>query len=154
MVSNIFLGCGEKLLGPMLILVGFIMLGGINIIGKMGHGKLEAFKQKLATQGYVGSILLGMILALAFCPYSAALFFGLLVPLILSSHEKLFLAPVFGLGTGIPIVMLAFVLAYGVHKIGQTFAIMQKLEKFLRIVVALIFILIGFYYISRNARYY
>ena len=146
-VSNVFRGWGEKLLGPILIIVGFVMLNGISIGGKKGHGRLEAFKQKLATHGYVGSMLLGMILAFAFCPYSAALFFGVLVPLILNSPEKLFLAPVFGLGTAIPIVIFAFLLAYGVHKIGLTFTIIQKLEKFLHIAVALIFILVGLYYL-------
>jgi threonine/homoserine/homoserine lactone efflux protein len=88
-----------------------------------------------------------MILALAFCPYSAALFFGALIPLILSSPEKLFLAPIFGLGTGVPIITFAFILAFSVQKIGQTFAIIQKLEKILRVVVALIFILVGAYYL-------
>ena len=146
-VSNIFQGWGEKLLGPILIIVGLIMLSGIKIGGKKVRGRMEAFKQKLAMQGYIGSLLLGMILALAFCPYSAALFFGALIPLILSSPEKLFLAPIFGLGTGVPIITFAFILAFSVQKIGQTFAIIQKLEKMLRVVVALIFILIGVYYL-------
>lgn len=146
-VSNIFQGWGEKLLGPCLIIIGFIMLSGIKIGGKLVHGKLEAIKQKLATQGYVGSMFLGMILALAFCPYSAALFFGALMPLILSSQEKLLLAPAFGLGTGIPIIIFAFILAYSVQKIGVTFALVQKLEKILRVVIALIFILVGIYFL-------
>ncbi|HML19764.1 MAG TPA: aromatic aminobenezylarsenical efflux permease ArsG family transporter [Candidatus Dependentiae bacterium] len=146
-VSTIFQGWGEKLLGPVLIFIGVIMLSGIKIGGKLVHGKLEAIKQKLATQGYAGSLLLGMILALAFCPYSAALFFGALMPLILSSPEKLLLAPVFGLGTGIPIIIFAFILAYSVQKIGATFAMVQKLERLMRILVAIIFILAGVYFL-------
>ncbi len=146
-VSNIFRGWGERLLGPILITAGCIMLTGIGIGHKNRSGKLEAFKQALATRGYTGSIFLGMILAFAFCPYSAALFFGVLIPLILSSPERLFLAPVFGLGTAIPIVIFAFLLAYGVHKIGLTFTIIQKLEKVLHVMVALIFILAGMYYL-------
>jgi cytochrome c biogenesis protein CcdA len=146
-ISNIFQGWGEKLLGPTLLFIGVVMLSGFKIGGKRMHGKLEALKQRLATQGYIGSMLLGMILALAFCPYSAALFFGALMPLILSSPEKLLLAPVFGLGTGIPIIIFAFILAYSVQKIGATFAIVQKLERILRIVVAIIFILAGIYFL-------
>jgi len=144
-VSDFFQGWGEKLLGPVLIVIGIIMLSNIKIGENNVHGKLEAFKQKLATQGYVGSMLLGMILALAFCPYSAALFFGALMPLIFNSTEKLLLAPIFGLGTGIPIIIFAVLLAYSVQKIGQAFVFIQKLEKIVHIVVALIFILVGVY---------
>ena len=71
------------------------MFSGFKIGGKRMHGKLEALKQRLATQGYIGSMLLGMILALAFCPYSAALFFGALMPAYFKFSRKTFAWPQF-----------------------------------------------------------
>jgi len=92
-VSRIFQGWGDKVLGPILIILGLIMFGVIKINIPTSNEKMERFKSWIATKGYVGALLLGMLFALAFCPYSGVLFFGMLTPLILKSTEGVLLAP-------------------------------------------------------------
>jgi len=147
-VSRIFQGWGEKILGPVLILIGLVMLDVIKLNVKTKNEKIECLKEKLATKGYLGSFLLGCLFALAFCPYSGVLFFGVLIPLVLKSNEAFLLPPLFGLGTGLPVIVFSFLIAFSVKKVGQAFQIVQKIEKVSRKLVALIFILTGAYYLQ------
>lgn len=93
-ISRIFQGWGDKLLGPVLIFIGLIMFGVIKINFNGKNSKIEEIKEHLASRGYFGSFLLGMFFALAFCPYSGVLFFGVLIPLVLKSTEALLLPPI------------------------------------------------------------
>jgi len=145
-ISSIFQGWGDKVLGPVLIIIGLIMFGVIKInFGKSGE-KTEKIKLKLAQKGFLGSFLLGMLFALAFCPYSGVLFFGALIPLILKSTESLLLPPIFAFGTGLPVILFSFLIAFSIQKLGQVFQIMQKIEIVMRYTVATIFLLTGAYY--------
>lgn len=147
-ISSIFQGWGDKILGPVLIIIGLIMFGVIKInLGKGGE-KAEKIKLWLSQKGFIGSFLLGMLFALAFCPYSGVLFFGALIPLVLKSAESLLLSPIFAFGTGLPVILFSFVIAFAVQKIGQVFQIMQKIEKVMRYSVATIFLLTGAYYMQ------
>lgn len=152
-ISNIFQGWGDKILGPILIIIGLIMLGIIKInIG--GHNKkIEKLKEWLANKGYVGSLLLGVLFALAFCPYSGVLFFGVLIPLVLNSPESLFLPPVFALGTGLPVIIFSFLIAFSMQKVSQAFQIAQKVEKIMRYAVASVFLISGVYYLQYLIKY-
>jgi len=147
-ISSIFQGWGDKVLGPVLIIIGLIMLGVIKInLG--GHNeKIEKAKEWLAKKGYIGSLLLGVLFALAFCPYSGVLFFGVLIPLVLKSSENLLLPPVFALGTGLPVIIFSFLIAFSMQKVSRAFQIVQKVEKVMRYVVASIFLLAGVYYLQ------
>ncbi|MDP2755949.1 MAG: hypothetical protein Q8P40_16425 [Nitrospirota bacterium] len=87
-----------------------------------------------------------MLFALAFCPYSGVLFFGVLIPLVLKSTESLLLPPLFALGTGLPVILFSFLIAFSIQKLGQVFQIMQKIEKIMRYSVATIFLGAGAYY--------
>lgn len=147
-ISRIFQGWGEKALGPILIFLGLIMFDVIKLNIKTKNEKVERLKEKLATKGYLGSFLLGCLFALAFCPYSGVLFFGVLVPLVLKSTEALLLPPLFGLGTGLPVIVFSFLIAFSMQKVGQAFQIVQKIEKVSRKVVASVFILTGIYYLQ------
>ena len=104
-ISSIFPGWGDKILGPVLITVGLIMFGIIKINFGAKNKKIEKTKEWLANKGYFGSLLLGVLFALAFCPYSGVLFFGVLIPLVLKSTESLLLPPLFALGTGLPVII-------------------------------------------------
>ena len=146
-IARIFQAWGNKVLGPVLIIIGLVMFGLIKINFKGGSDKLEKIKLALAKKGYLGSLVLGIIFALAFCPYSGVLFFGILMPMILSSSSSLLLAPIFSLGTGLPVIAFSLILAYGLKALGRTFKVMQKIEKVLRYLVASIFILAGIYYL-------
>jgi cytochrome c biogenesis protein CcdA len=147
-ISRIFQGWGDKALGPVLIVIGLIMFGviKINLGGK--SEKTEKLKEYLASKGYLGSTLLGMLFALAFCPYSGVLFFGVLIPLVLKSKEALLLPPFFALGTGLPVIMFSFLIAFSMQKIGKAFLAVQKIEEVSRKVVASVFLLTGIYYLQ------
>ena len=99
--------------------------------------------------GYFDAILLGMIFALAFCPYSGVLYFGILVPMTISSVSGLYLPMVFALATGIPVVIFAWILAFSVGSIGSVYNTVKNFEIWFRRLIAVLFILVGVYYIFR-----
>lgn len=145
-IARIFQGWGDKILGIVLILIGLVMFGVIKINIKNNIQIIEKVKLWLADKGYFGSMLLGVLFALAFCPYSGVLFFGVLIPLVLSSVGGLLLPALFALGTGIPVVLFAFLIAFSINSVGKAFQSLQKIEKYIRYGVASIFILTGIYY--------
>lgn len=153
-LAQIFQGWGDKILGPILIIIGLIMLGIIKInFGKIGGEKVEQLKLWLASKGDLGAFLLGCLFALAFCPYSGVLFFGILIPLTLSSAEGLLLPPLFALGTGIPVIIFAFIVAFAMNKLSKVFSSISKLEKWLNFAVAAVFILVGIYYTQYTIKF-
>ena len=147
-IANIFQGWGDKVLGPILIIIGLVMFGVIKINLGKGREKAEKIKSWLSQKGYIGSFLLGVLFALAFCPYSGVIFFGVFISLVLKSTEGLLLPPIFALGTGIPVILFAFIIAFSMQKLGKVFHTMQKIEKIMRYSVATIFTLVGIYYLQ------
>ncbi|MDD4290364.1 MAG: aromatic aminobenezylarsenical efflux permease ArsG family transporter [Patescibacteria group bacterium] len=152
-ISKIFQGWGDKVLGIILILLGLIMFGIIKINIKNNNQTIEKTKLYLSNKGYLGSMALGVLFALAFCPYSGVLFFGILIPLILNSSFGLFLAPLFAIGTGLPVIIFSLLIAFSLQVVGRAFKIVQKIEKWLRYGVASIFILTGIYYTQFLIKY-
>lgn len=152
-VASIFQGWGDKMLGIVLILISLVMFGVIKINFGFRGEKVERIKVWLATKGHIGTLLLGVLFALAFCPYSGVLFFGMLVPLVLSSSESLLLPPLFALGTGLPVVIFSIILAFSVEKIGKMYNAMGKIEKVMRYGVATIFLIAGVYYLQYLIKY-
>lgn len=152
-ISGIFQGWGDKVLGPILILIGLIMFGIIKINFGTKNEKIEKLKEWLAGKGYIGSLLLGILFALAFCPYSGVLFFGVLIPLVLNSSESLLLPPVFALGTGLPVIIFSFLIAFSMQKVSRAFQIAQKVEKAMRHTVASVFLIAGAYYLQFLVKY-
>jgi cytochrome c biogenesis protein CcdA len=102
----------------------------------------------LSDKGYLGSVILGMLLAFVFCPYSGVMFFGILIPLILTTTGGLVLPFVFAFGTGLPVIIFSIIIAFSVQTMGKAFHIVQKTEKWLRYGVASTFILVGIYYLQ------
>lgn len=147
-ISSIFQGWGDKALGPVLILIGLIMADIIKINIKNSNPRIEQIKLWLAKKGYIGSLLLGMLFALAFCPYSGVLFFGVLIPMVLKSTESLLLPPLFALGTGLPVIIFSFILAFSAKKISSIFSKVSQVEKIIRKIISAIFIIIGIYYLK------
>jgi len=147
-VSRIFQGWGDKVLGPVLIIIGLVMFGVIKINLKNNNQIIEKAKLWLSDKGYLGSVVLGMILAFAFCPYSGVMFFGILIPLIFKTTGGLVLPFVFALGTGLPVIIFSIIIAFSVQTLGKAFNIVQKTEKWIRYGVASVFILTGIYYLQ------
>ena len=152
-ISNIFQGWGDKVLGPILVIIGLVMFGVIKINFGGQNEKIEKLKKWLSTKGYFGSLLLGALFALAFCPYSGVLFFGILIPLTLKSAESLLLPPIFALGTGLPVIIFSFLIAFSMQKVSRAFRIVQKIEKAMRYSVAVIFVGVGIYYTQYLVKY-
>jgi cytochrome c biogenesis protein CcdA len=152
-ISRIFQGWGDKVLGPVLIIIGLIMFGIIKIHFGKGGEKIEKIKIWLSQKGFIGSFLLGMLFALAFCPYSGVLFFGALIPLTLKSAESLLLPPIFALGTGLPVIIFSFLIAFSIQKLSRAFQIVQKVERVMRYGVAALFVGAGVYYSQYLVKY-
>lgn len=146
--SGILQRYGEKFLGPLLILIGIFMLGFIKI-NLPGLNRLTSGIEKKKSFNYLDTILLGILFALAFCPYSGVLYFGMLVPMTVSSASGLYLPLIFAIATGIPVIIFAWVLAYAVSGIGNVYNKVKTFEIWFRRVVAVVFILAGIYYIIR-----
>ena len=138
---------GERALGPLLILIGLVMLD-VFKLKIPGLGKLNEKIQNKEKFDFLGILLLGMIFALGFCPYSGVLYFGMLIPMTISSVSGLYLSVVFALGTGLPGIIFAWFIAYTVGGIGTVYHKIQVFEKWFRRVVALVFILVGIYYLK------
>lgn len=145
-IAKVFQGNGEKYIGFVLILLGLIMLNVIKLNFINTGNFTDRLSERFKTKGLLGSFLLGALFALAFCPYSGALFFAMLLPMTLSSSAGLALPVVFSIGTGLPVLLFAFVIAYSMHKLGSYFKAISKVEKVMRILAGIVFIITGLYY--------
>jgi cytochrome c-type biogenesis protein len=138
---------GEKLLGPLLIIIGLFMLGALNFIKIPGLGSITEKMESHAKKGFWGVLLLGIVFALAFCPYSGVLYFGMLMPMTISSASGLYLPVIFAIATGIPVIIFAWLIAFSVGSIGGVYNKMKIVELWFRRIVAVLFIGVGIYYI-------
>lgn len=145
-VAKLFQGNGEKYIGFVLIILGLILLDVIKFNFFKGGNLTDKLSDLFKTKGLLGSFLLGALFALAFCPYSGALYFGMLLPMTLQSGLSLPIA--FSFGTGLPVILFAFVIAFSIQKIGMYFNAITKFEKVMRIIAGCTFILTGIYYIT------
>jgi cytochrome c-type biogenesis protein len=146
--SGFFQRYGEKIIGPLLLLIGIFMLDVIRI-NFPGLSRLTEKMERRKSWRYIDALLLGIIFALAFCPYSGVLFFGMLVPLTLSSSYGLYLPVIFAVATAIPVIIFAWVLAYSVAGIGSMYKKIRVFELWFRRVASVVFIIAGVYYIIR-----
>lgn len=137
---------GEKILGPLLIVMGVFMLGLIPLQINIDASRLISGNNKTGIQ-YLKVFLLGVLFALAFCPYSGVLYFGMLIPMSIQHPAGLYLPLVFAFATGIPVILFAWLIAYTVSGVGKTYNQLKRFEKIFRRIIALLFIGTGLYYI-------
>ena len=139
---------GEILIAPVLIFVGVFMLFGdrLNLpkFGFSGTGKAEKLK------GNLGSLLLGVLFALAFCPTSGLFYFGMLIPMSAAEPGGYLLPIVYAVATGLPVILVAWIWAYSVAGIGKFYNRIQVFQKWFNRVVAVLFIAVGIYYAYIN----
>jgi cytochrome c-type biogenesis protein len=145
-IGRFFQTWGDKILGPLLILIALIMLDIVKININTSSNKLEKLKEYFAKKGHLGSILLGVILSLAFCPYSGVLFFAILVPMTLTVSGGPLLASVFGLGSGLPVILFTLIIAFSFQKLNKVFNFVKKTEKVTRYIMSFAFLGVGTYY--------
>ncbi len=146
--SGLFQRYGEFFLGPFLIGIGLFMLDMIKIKFP-GMDRVTSKMESKKRWGFFDATLLGMIFALAFCPYSGVLYFGMLIPLAVSSASGFYLPFVFAIGTGIPVIIFAWILAYAVSSIGIVYKKVKIFEIWFRRITAIMFISVGIYFILR-----
>ena len=145
-IAKLFQGNGEKYIGFVLVILGLIMLDIIKLNFIKGGNWIDQLSDKFKTKGLLGAFLLGALFALAFCPYSGALFFGMLIPMTIKSGLAMPVA--FSVGTGLPVILFAFVIAFSMEKLGIYFKAITKIEKIMRILAGVTFIVTGLYYIN------
>jgi sulfite exporter TauE/SafE len=144
--AGFFQEWGEKILGPLLIIIGLFMLG-ILKFKIPGIGSLTEKMENKSNGGFWGVLLLGVVFALAFCPYSGVLYFGMLMPMTISSASGLYLPLFFAIATGIPVIIFAWLIAFSVSSIGNVYNKLKTFELWFRRIVAVLFIVVGAYYV-------
>lgn len=132
-------------LGPILIIVGMFLLGLIEI-NLSGGGMSARLQERVDALGIWGALLLGIVFALTFCPTSAALFFGSLVPLSLKVNSSVTLPVVYGVGTALPVLIFAVILATSAQSVGKAYNVLGKIEWWARMLTGFIFVLVGLYF--------
>ena len=146
-IQGFFSTYGERILGPLLIVIGIFMLDIIKVKFPGFSGLSEKAEEK-SKSGSIWSVLfLGIVFALAFCPYSGALYFLMLIPLMLSSPEGLLVPFTFSIATALPVIFFAFLIAFTVSAAGRFYNRIKVFEFWFRRVVSVIFILAGLYLI-------
>jgi sulfite exporter TauE/SafE len=145
-ISGFFQQYGEKIIGPLLIIIGLVMLDLLRVNFPGLSSFTERFRKK-ATNTYWDVLFLGIIFALAFCPYSGVLYFGMLIPITISSGNPVILPASFAIATGIPVIIFAWLIAYTLSSVGTFYNKLKVFEIWFRRVIAVLFITIGVYYI-------
>jgi cytochrome c-type biogenesis protein len=146
-VAQLFQGWGERLIGFLLLIIGIFMLDLIRV----RFPGLSVISEKIGNNGrgnFLGAFLLGVVFALAFCPYSGVLYFGILIPMTISSATGLYLPVVFAAGTGLPVLIISWLLAFSVAGIGKFYIGVKTFERWFRRIVAVLFIVAGLYYLA------
>lgn len=135
---------GEMLIAPVMVVIGLFMLFGNRLnLPKFGYGgNVRSDK----VNGASGSLFLGMLFAMAFCPTSGLLYFGMLIPMSAGTAGGYFLPLVFAVATGLPVMLVAWLIAYSIAGIGRFYNRMKIIQRWLNIAVSVLFILIGLYY--------
>lgn len=135
---------GEYILGPLLLIIGLFMLFGSKLnLPKFGfNGNPEG----LARKGGWGALIIGILFALAFCPTSGVFYFGMLIPMSATATAGYFLPVIFAVATALPVLIVAWILAFSVQQMGNVYGKMQVIQKWLNLIVGVLFVLIGIYY--------
>ncbi len=135
----------NKALGPMLILVGLVLLDLVKL-NLSGPALSETIGRKLEPLGLFGATLLGALFALSFCPVSAALFFGSLLPIAIKLHSGFLVPAAYGIATGLPVLVFAVALAFSTQAVGKVFDKLASFERKARKVTGIVFVIVGLFY--------
>lgn len=135
---------GELIIAPALIFIGLFMLWGDKLnLPKWGF---NSGGEELKKRGSWGALLLGILFSLAFCPSSGIFYFGMLMPLSAAETGGYLLPFAFAVATGLPVIIVAWILAYSMAGLGKFYHRMQSIQKWMNLIIALLFIAVGIYY--------
>jgi len=144
-ISNFLQMHFNKIVGPILILVGMYLVELItfNFLNINLKSKID---DRFNYNWIIGPVILGIIFALSFCPVSAALFFGGLIPLAVENNSFLIIPILYGFGTALPVIVLSIIINTGVKSAAKNLNVLVKYEKWMRFTTGTIFILVGVYF--------
>lgn len=148
-VSHILQKYMNKIIGPLLIIVGMFLLNLIHI-GWAGSGPGESFQKRAGRMGMWGAGLLGFVFALSFCPISAAIYFGSLLPLTVQHNSTFVLPSLYGIGTALPVIVFAAIVAWSANSLGRAYTGITHVEKWARIGTGVVFVCVGTYLTLEN----
>lgn len=135
---------GERVLGPALLVIGLFMLFGDRL--NLPQFGFKGNAEGLARKGGWGALLIGVLFALAFCPTSGVLYFGMLIPLSATTTAGYLLPAVFAIATALPVLVVAWILAFSVQQMGRFYGRMRTVQRWMNLFVGVLFIAIGIYY--------
>ena len=145
-VSKILVSSGKIIMGILLIVIGILMLDLIKLkfptLGKL----TDKIQNKQNNPNKLNASLLGFFFAITFCPYNAVLFFGMLIPLTITSIFGLYLPLIYSVTSGLPVIIIAYLLAFSISGIGNFYNQIKVFQKWFNRIVALIFIAVGVYF--------
>ncbi len=136
----------NKILGPVLIITALFLLNIIRI-NLPGAQISEKLQKRLAASGVWGAAILGLLFALSFCPVSAALFFGSLIPIAIEQESGVAMPAIYAIGTALPVVVFAILISLGTRFVGTVFNRLSVIERWARLLTGVVFLLVGVYYI-------
>jgi cytochrome c-type biogenesis protein len=134
----------NQVLGPLLFVIGLIVLGWIRIplpswsLGERSFHRAQAW-------GLWGVGFLGFVFGLSFCPVSAGLYFGSLIPLAITNQSPVILPMLYGIGTALPVVAVATLLAFGANYVGKMLDILGWIERWGKQISGVTFLVVGAY---------
>ncbi len=138
----------NRMIGPLLVVIGLFLLNVLRLqIPSLGFGPGGRIERLAKRGGFLGAILLGAAFALSFCPVSAALFFGSLLPLALAHQSGTAMFSAYGVGTAVPVLGFATMLAFASHWLTKAMEVTATVERWAKVVTGVVFVLIGIYYI-------
>ncbi len=146
-VAKFSQGNGEKYVGPIMVLIGLVMLNVIKLNFLVKGNFTEKWSDKFKEKGLLGAFLLCALFALAFCPYSGALYFGALIAMSIKSGARIMYPLFYALGAGTLVLFFTGIIAFSISQLGKYFRAIQKTEKVMRIIAGLLFVIAGLYYI-------
>lgn len=142
-LSNVIQKYMDLLMGPLLILVAMVLLDLISFGTETSSGAGEFLRKKAERMGFWGPFFLGILFALSFCPTSAALFFGSLLPIAVKMESGFALPAVFGIATGLPVLLFAFLLAFSANRIARVYNKLAKIEVWAQRITGAVFLIVG-----------
>lgn len=145
-IAKIFQWYWDKIIGPILLLIWLIMIDIVKIPYFKWSSKLDKLKESLKSKWYLWTFLLWALFAIAFCPYSWVVFFGILIPFIIKSSFPVWLTILYWIWTALPVMIFAIIIAFSIKHISKMFNLVWLLEKYVRYFIAITFILVWAYY--------
>jgi len=146
-VSKILISNGKIFIGIWLIIIGILMLDLIKIKLPTFLRLSEKIQERHDKGKKLNAALLGFLFSITFCPYNAVLFFGMLIPLTITSVFGLFLPLVYSVSSGFPVIIIAYILAFSISGIGNFYNKMRSFQKWFNRIVSILFIAVGLYFL-------